>query len=361
MSGRLTTLVLGLLIGLLLAWGLPELSQRLSGRVLSSTAAPDAPAASNSGEPQDMVKLNAEAIAAAGIEVAPVASGAITRSIVVPATIVPEADRIAHVSVKLSSIVAELRKNIGDPVAENEVVAVLESREVADAKSEYLAARLTNDLQQDLFERDKVLWDKRVSSEQQYLRSRNDALRAQMRNDIARQKLFALGLTEPEIAGLPEQPEALLRRQDVRSPVSGHVVERKVELGVAVGRDNLETELFVIADLDRVWVELAVNPKMCPWSRSARPCGSRPGGPRTKRTARSSSSGRCSTRTLARRAWSRKSTMQAGSGVRARSSAPASRSTNGRSRSLFRWVPRKPWMADRSHSCGQTTAFRSGR
>jgi multidrug efflux pump subunit AcrA (membrane-fusion protein) len=49
------------------------------------------------------------------------------------------------VAVKLSGIVAELRKNIGDPVEKDEVVAILESREVADAKSEYLAARLTNE------------------------------------------------------------------------------------------------------------------------------------------------------------------------------------------------------------------------
>ena len=33
---------------------------------------------------------------------------------------------------------------------------------------------------------------------------------------------------------------------------------------MAVGRDNLETELFVVADLDRVWVELAVSPEDVP-------------------------------------------------------------------------------------------------
>ena len=50
-----------------------------------------------------------------------------------------------------------------------------------------------------------------------------------------------------EIAGLPNEPEAALRRQEVRAPAAGRIVERKVDLGMAVGRDNLETELFVIA------------------------------------------------------------------------------------------------------------------
>jgi membrane fusion protein, heavy metal efflux system len=242
-----------------------ELWQWLPATALSSTSqslrAKPAVDPGSSEDEQHVAKLSAEAIKAAGIDVATIQSGTIVRKITVPGTIMPVGDRVAHVAVKLPSIVAELRKNIGDPVEKNEVVAVLESREVAEAKSEYLAARLTNELQQELFERDKTLWDKKISSEQQFLRSRNEAARAKMRDDITRQKLFALGLTEAEIAGLPRQPEPLLRRQEVRSPISGHVVERKVELGVAMGRDNLETDLFVIADLDRVWVELAVSPE----------------------------------------------------------------------------------------------------
>jgi cobalt-zinc-cadmium efflux system membrane fusion protein len=61
----------------------------------------------------------------------------------------------------VSGTVAELRKKVGDAVVANEVLAILESREFADAKSEYLAARLTNELQQDLFEREKVLGTKK--------------------------------------------------------------------------------------------------------------------------------------------------------------------------------------------------------
>ena len=80
-----------------------------------------------------------------------------------------------------------------------------------------------------------------------------------MRLNIARQKLLALGVEADEIAGLPQSPDALLRSQNVRAPMSGRLAERKVELGTAVGRDNLETELFVIVDLSRVWVELLVS------------------------------------------------------------------------------------------------------
>lgn len=210
------------------------------------------------------LKLTPDQIATAKIEVTSAAGGVLVRRISVPGSIVPNADRIARVSVKLSVTVAELRKKLGDTIAKNEVVAVLESREVADAKSEYLAARLTNELQQELFERDKALWEKHVSNEQQYLRSRNAAAQTRMHLDIARQKLLALGLDGTEIAALPDEPEASLRIQEVRSPIAGRVVERKVDLGTAVGRDNLETELFVVVDLQSVWVDLSVSPSDLP-------------------------------------------------------------------------------------------------
>ncbi len=268
MISRLVVGIAALVAGVALASLIPELSHRVrqAAGVASSNAPAPAEAKSNERDAKapessaDIVKLSAEEIAAADIAVAAAQSGTIAHRLVVPGTIVPHADRIARVAVKLSATVSELLKKPGDPVAKDEVIAVLESREVADAKSEYLAARLNNELLSDFYERDKVLWEKHITSEQLYLRSRNAALQAKMKLDIARQKLFALGLTDAELASLPTLPEHLLRREEIHAPIAGRIVERKVDLGMAVGRDNLETELFVIADLDPCWVELSVSP-----------------------------------------------------------------------------------------------------
>ncbi len=218
-----------------------------------------------------VIAMDDERIKLAEIELCEAGPASIARRLIVPGTIVPDAGRVSHVSVKLSGTVAELRKNIGDDVVKDEILAVLESREVADAKSEYLAARLSNELQQDLAARDKSLWEGRAVPEQQYIKSRNAAAQTEMRFGIARQKLMALGVMDAEISGLPQAADGTLRSQNVRAPISGRVAERKVEPGTAVGRDNLETELFVIVDLSRLWVELSVSPADLPLVKEGQP------------------------------------------------------------------------------------------
>ena len=62
------------------------------------------------------IKLTANQIETAGIELATVQDGTLTHRIVVPGTIVPHADRIARVSVCLPSMVTDLRKMLGEHV-----------------------------------------------------------------------------------------------------------------------------------------------------------------------------------------------------------------------------------------------------
>ncbi|MDI4238782.1 efflux RND transporter periplasmic adaptor subunit [Bradyrhizobium sp. Arg237L] len=262
MANRSFIAVVAFLAGAAVVALMPDVSTRLQRTV--GIAPGNAPTQANGTSGQavpkiPVVAMDDDRIKLAHIDLATVGPGMVAKRLAVPGTVIPDAGRVSHVSVKLSGTVAELRKNIGDDVTKGDVLAVLESREVADAKSEYLAARLANELQQDLTSRDKSLWEGRAVPEQQYIKSRNAAAQTEMRLNIARQKLLALGVEADEIAGLPQSPDASLRSQNVRAPVSGRLAERKVELGAAVGRDNLETELFVIVDLSRVWVELSVS------------------------------------------------------------------------------------------------------
>jgi cobalt-zinc-cadmium efflux system membrane fusion protein len=206
------------------------------------------------------VRLSEKQVDAGKFAVREVQGGTLVKRIAVPGTIVPSGDHTARVAVRLLGTVAELRKRLGDTVQSGEVVAVIESREVADAKSEYLAARLVFDLQQTLFNRSTRLFESKFLSENDFLRARTTFEDARVKIEIARQKLFALSLTAEQIEALPKQPVETLRLQELRAPIAGRIAERRVELGALVGREGQESELYVIVNLDVVWAELAVPP-----------------------------------------------------------------------------------------------------
>jgi cobalt-zinc-cadmium efflux system membrane fusion protein len=208
---------------------------------------------------EGVIKLSAEQIAALRIEVAPAGPGRFLRTVRVPGNVMMDPDRIGHVPAKVIGTVVELRKRLGDVVQKGEVVAYLESREVADAKSEFLTAGANLELQTTLIERERSLFEKKISAEQQFLRAENAFSLSKLRHDLARQKLSALDVDEAEIAELPKQPVANLRRYALRSPISGRVIERRVDLGAPVGGDQQEKEIYVVADLSSVWVELVVS------------------------------------------------------------------------------------------------------
>ena len=179
------------------------------------------------------VALSTEQIADVGITLAEAKGGTLRRHFLAPGSLIPDADHVARVSVRVLATVAELRKRLGDTVERGEIVAAIESREVADAKSEYLAARVTNELQQTLYARQKVLVETAHCHRERVPAHPLAASEAQIKLDGARQKLFTLGLSEGEIADLPNQPAESLRKQYLRSPIAGRVAERRVDLGGA--------------------------------------------------------------------------------------------------------------------------------
>lgn len=200
------------------------------------------------------------------ISIQPVQSGVLQTRLRVPGTIIPDRSRVGRVPSKVVGTVAELKKGLGDSVAAGEVIAILDSREVADAKSEYIAAIVNFGLQETLYQREKTLWEKQVSSEQRLLRADATFREAQVRRDVAKQKLSALGVSDESIANLVASGHAAsgLERYEIRAPISGRIVEQLVDIGTPMGGEGQAHELYAIADLSKVWVELSISPQDLP-------------------------------------------------------------------------------------------------
>lgn len=167
-------------------------------------------------------------------------------------------DRVAHVVPRLAGVVVRSAKNLGDPVKKGELLAVLESRALADLKSEHLAARTRLELARETFEREKRLWEEKISARQDYLASRQALAEAEIAYRNVEQKLLALGLSHAAVMRGGGGGADGLTRYEIRAPIDGVVIEKHLAIGEAVKED---ASIFTIADLSTVWAEMTIYPK----------------------------------------------------------------------------------------------------
>jgi len=193
----------------------------------------------------DHVKLSPDQIKAAGIDV-----GAVRRdfagAVGGPGVIIADPQRSASVSSSVSGRVLEIRKNLGEAVARGDILAVIDSREVAQFAADAALARRQRELADATFQREERLFNEKVSSRQEYELARAARDEARARARLAEQQLANTG-------GGREQSGRLL----VRSPITGVVTARQIALG-----DILEpgAKLFEVADLRTLSVELSLAP-----------------------------------------------------------------------------------------------------
>ena len=165
-------------------------------------------------------------------------------------------DRVAHVVPRLAGVVVKAAKNLGDQVKKGELLAVLESQTLADLKSEHHAAQTRLEMARGTFEREKRLWEEKISAQQDYLASRQALTEAEIAHRNAEQKLLALGLTHEAV--MRSAGADGLTRYDIRAPIDGVVTEKHLAVGEAVKED---ASIFTIADLSTVWAEMTIYPK----------------------------------------------------------------------------------------------------
>jgi len=201
------------------------------------------------------VRMDDAKVKVAGIELRAAGPAKIRSILQLQGEIQFNQDRVAHVVPRLAGVVVRVAKNLGDKVTKGEVLAVLESQALADLKSEHHATQTRLELARGNLEREKRLWEEKISAQQDYLASRQVVVEAEIAHNNVEQKLIALGLTHEAVM---RSATGSLTRYEVRAPIDGIVVEKHLAAGEAVKED---ASIFTIADLATVWAEMTIYPK----------------------------------------------------------------------------------------------------
>src|SRR5262249_5756591 len=155
-----------------------------------------------------------------------------------PGTVALNADRRVHVVSRIPGIVQESRKQLGDAVRAGEVMAVIDSRELAETKAGYLAAPGRGALARTTFSRAEDLWEKKISPAEDYLKAKQALAEVRIELQVAVQKLRALGFAEAYVQQLASRANAPLTRYEVVAPLAGTVIEKHITIGEVLKDDT---------------------------------------------------------------------------------------------------------------------------
>ncbi len=197
----------------------------------------------------DVIHMDQQQIQSANIQIAQSASASITNTITLPGEIRFNEDRTAHIVPRLSGVAESVSADLGQRVKKGQVLAIISSPELAELRSASMAAQKRLSLAQLTYEREKKLWQDKISAEQDYLQAQQAYREAEINAQTSKSKLSALNA---------DDTEGKLNRYVLRAPFDGIVIEKHIALGEAVKED---ANIFLISDLSSVWVEVVLTPK----------------------------------------------------------------------------------------------------
>ena len=161
-------------------------------------------------------------------------------------------DRTVHVVPRVAGIAESVPVSTGQTVKKGQLLAVFSSQLVSEQRSNLETAERRLEHARSILDREKRLWEQKISAEQDYLQAQHSVQKAEIDYENARQKLAALGVG---------RSGAAMNRFELRAAYDGLVVERSLSIGEAVKED---TPIFTIADMGTVWAEAHIPAKDLP-------------------------------------------------------------------------------------------------
>ncbi|MEQ8837625.1 MAG: efflux RND transporter periplasmic adaptor subunit, partial [Lacipirellulaceae bacterium] len=204
------------------------------------------------------VSLTPAQIELAKITVQVAESASLAVELRVPGEVVANQNLTASILPRVPGVVREVKASLGEQLSAGTVLALIDSRELADAQSAYMAARQRTGLARTTALREEKLWKQKITPEQDYLTAKQAYSEAQIVERAAKQKLLALGLSAADIKRSESEMDGALTLFLVTAPFDGTVIGKNVAQGDLV---DGQTALFKFANLDIVWVMGSVYEK----------------------------------------------------------------------------------------------------
>jgi len=216
----------------------------------ASTATAAAPKENNK------VLMDEAQIKASDIHVASAGPIPISTILQFPGEIQINDDRTVHVVPRVSGVAEAVLVSTGQIVKKGQTLAVFSSQMISEQRSALQTAQKRLSLANTIYQREKTLWEQKITAEQDYLQALQSLREAEIAVDNAQQKLSAVGVILNNNSN-----SGSLNRFELRAPYDGLVVERNLSVGEAVKED---TPIFIISDLSTVWAEVHIPAKDLP-------------------------------------------------------------------------------------------------
>lgn len=200
------------------------------------------------------VKMTAEVQKQNGVAVAPVKKQRLAGMISATGKVEANADKIAHVSPRISGKVVNVRASLGDSVSAGQQLATLDSVELGEALSRYHQSKTKLTLAQSNMDRIKTLVEKKIAARKDILQAETDYKTAQTELHTDEERLSLYGVALSELKG-DDHKKPLL---PVRSPIGGIITEKHAIVGELADPSK---SLYTIADLSSVWIVVDINEK----------------------------------------------------------------------------------------------------
>jgi cobalt-zinc-cadmium efflux system membrane fusion protein len=161
-------------------------------------------------------------------------------------------DRYSKISSPLQGRVVEVRARLGDRVEAGATLLVIDSPDITAAYSEFVKEASELEYSTRAQELAKELYATKALALKDLKLSENDLIKARAEFRRAKERLLSLRIPAAELEK-PLAQQRITSRFEMKSPLTGTVVERAVTPGQSVGNDAGQV-LFTVADLDRLQV-----------------------------------------------------------------------------------------------------------